>query len=124
MTAGGERELRVLVVDDDPRFASALRALLEAEGMSVVGYARNGVEAVERAEQLRPDVVSMDLLMPVMDGLEATRRIVPLGIPVVVLTGSRSRGVEAMKAGASAFVLKQDASSLLAPVLRMVVDSG
>jgi CheY-like chemotaxis protein len=113
-----------LIVDDDARYAAALAALLEAEGMSVIASARNGAEAVAAAEKLRPDVVTMDLQMPVMDGIEATRRIAPLGIPVVMLTGSRSGGGDAVKAGAAAFVLKADAAVLLARVLRTVVGGG
>jgi CheY-like chemotaxis protein len=112
--------VRVLIVDDDARFTAALGALLETEGISVVGSATNGAEGVAAAEKLRPDVVTMDLAMPVMDGLEATRRLAPLGIPVVVLTGSRSRGGDAVKAGAAAFVLKSDAPVLLARILRIV----
>jgi CheY-like chemotaxis protein len=113
-----------LIVDDDARYAAALGALLEAEGISVVGSAANGAEGVAAAEELRPDVVTMDLVMPVMDGIEATRRIAPLGIPVVVLTGSRSRGGDAIKAGAAAYVLKGDAPVLLPGVLRIVVGDG
>jgi DNA-binding NarL/FixJ family response regulator len=116
--------VRVLIVDDDRRFAEALTALLEADAMSVVGHAANGVEGVAAAEELRPDVVTMDLVMPQMDGIEATRRIAQLGIPVVVLTGSRTRGGDAIKAGAAAFVLKSDAPVLLTRVLRTVVEAA
>ena len=65
---------RVLVVDDDPLYAEAATALLTADGrVEVVGRAANGQEAVERALALRPDVVLMDINMPVLDGIEATR---------------------------------------------------
>jgi CheY-like chemotaxis protein len=116
--------VRVLIVDDDRRFAEALSAMLEAEDMSVAGLAANGVEGVDAAEKLHPDVVTMDLEMPQMNGIEATRRIARLGIPVVVLTGSRSRGGEAIKAGAAAFVLKADAPVLLTRVLRTVAETA
>ena len=116
--------MRVLIVDDDRRFAEALSAMLEAEDMSVAGLAANGVEGVAAAEKLHPDVVTMDLEMPQMNGIEATRRIARLRIPVVVLTGSRSRGGEAIKAGAAAFVLKADAPVLLTRVLRTVVETA
>jgi chemotaxis response regulator CheB len=66
----------VLVVEDDDSFAGALTELLEADGrLQVVGRARDGREGVELAEALRPDVVLMDIVLPVMDGVEATREI-------------------------------------------------
>src|SRR5712691_11525996 len=67
---------RVLVVEDDDFFAEALTELLEADGsLEVAGRARDGREAIELAEALRPDVVLMDIVLPVMDGIEATREI-------------------------------------------------
>jgi CheY-like chemotaxis protein len=81
----------VLVVEDDDSFAEALTELLEADGrLQVAGRARDGREAIELAEALRPDVVLMDIVLPVMDGVEATREIrrrQPT-IPVVGVTGS------------------------------------
>jgi chemotaxis response regulator CheB len=84
------RRWRVLVVEDDDSFAQALRKLLEADGrLEVAGTALEGREAVELAEALRPDVVVMDIVLPVMDGVEATREIRrrQLTIPVVGITG-------------------------------------
>jgi RNA polymerase sigma factor (sigma-70 family) len=65
--------MRVLIADDHPLFRDGLRGLLEARGMAVVGEATNGREAVEQARRLRPDVLLMDLNMPEMNGLAATR---------------------------------------------------
>jgi CheY-like chemotaxis protein len=102
---------RVLVVEDDDFFAEALRELLEADGrLEVAGRARDGREAVELAEALRPDVVLMDIVLPVMDGIEATREIrrrQPT-IPVVGITGSEyeERALEVRDAGAVDFVGK------------------
>ena len=93
------------MVEDDDSFAEALRELLEADGrLEVVGTARDGREAIELAEVLRPDVVLMDIVLPVMDGVEATREIrrrQPT-IPVVGITGSEyeERALEVQDAGA------------------------
>jgi CheY-like chemotaxis protein len=102
---------RVLVVEDDDSFAEALTELLEADGrLEVVGRARDGREGVELAEALRPDVVLMDIVLPVMDGVEATREIrrrQPT-IVVVAITGSEyeERALEVRDAGAVDFVRK------------------
>jgi CheY-like chemotaxis protein len=80
----------VLVVEDDDSSAEALRELLEADGrLEVAGMARDGREAIELAEALRPDVVLMDIVLPVVDGVEATREIrrKQPTIPVVTITG-------------------------------------
>src|SRR6185295_18109548 len=69
--------IRVLVVDDSGFMRIALRKIIEADGdIRVVGEARNGREAIRLAQELKPDVVTMDIVMPEMDGIEATRRIV------------------------------------------------
>jgi NarL family two-component system response regulator LiaR len=105
------RRRRVLVVEDDDSFAEALTQLLEADGrLEVAGRARDGREAIELAEALRPDVVLMDIVLPVMDGVEATREIrrrQPT-IPVVAITGSEyeERALEVQDAGAVDFVRK------------------
>ena len=85
--------------------------LSEDERVEVIGIAANGAEAVELATELEPDVILMDLKMPVMDGLEATRRIRETGLPVqiLLLTGTEtSIGAEdAADAGANAFLRKE-----------------
>jgi two-component system chemotaxis response regulator CheB len=101
----------VLVVEDDESFAETLRELLEADGrLEVVGMARDGREGVELAETLRPDVVLMDIVLPVMDGVEATRELrrrQPT-IPIVGITGweYEERVLEVRDAGAVDFVGK------------------
>jgi two-component system chemotaxis response regulator CheB len=101
----------VLVVEDDESFAETLRELLEADGrLEVVGIARDGREGVELAETLRPDVVLMDIGLPVMDGVEATRELrrrQPT-IPIVGITGweYEERVLEVRDAGAVDFVGK------------------
>jgi two-component system chemotaxis response regulator CheB len=100
--------IRLLLVDDSPRFLQALQALVDehARGViEVVGTAANGEQAVELAGTLEPDVISMDLQMPVMDGLQATRRIsLAYKIPIVILSGSQSSELAAAALDAGAFV--------------------
>jgi DNA-binding NarL/FixJ family response regulator len=114
--------IRVLIVDDDPMFLDAVEALVQrVEGIEVVGRAANGEEALRRTAELLPDVVTMDLEMPVMNGAEATRIIAAyFGIPIVLLTGSGSSEAiqEALAAGAVAHVVKSNAWGSLVPTLR------
>jgi two-component system response regulator DesR len=103
--------VRVLVVDDHILFAEALMLTLGIDDrIQVVGSASNGVEAVSLAEALRPDVVLMDVHMPTMDGIEATRRLrrVSPGSRVVIVTGSRSpeMALHALAAGAERCLTK------------------
>jgi DNA-binding NarL/FixJ family response regulator len=102
--------IRVCLVDDHPTFRAGLRALLESAEVEVVGEAGGGAEAVDCAERHSPDVVLMDLAMPEVDGVEATRRLrrqMP-DIPVVVLTSfsDRPRIMDALDAGAVGYLLK------------------
>jgi DNA-binding NarL/FixJ family response regulator len=94
--------MRLLIVDDHPLFRDGLRSLLEARGIDVVGEARNGREAVEQARRLHPDVVLMDLSMPEMSGLAATRLLSAEQphVKVVILTASEDDGdlLEAIRA--------------------------
>jgi two-component system nitrate/nitrite response regulator NarL len=109
--AAVSNKIRVLIADDHRLFAETLEALLTTdERISVVGAARDGKEAVRLWRQLRPDVILMDISMPVMDGFEATRRIRQEGQDacVLMLTGSNARtDVDlARKAGAAGYVTK------------------
>jgi DNA-binding NarL/FixJ family response regulator len=103
--------IRVLIADDQALFARALEALLaDDDEVEVVGYAKNGAEAVELADAEHPDVILMDISMPLMDGLEATRQLRDHGSDarVVMLTESdlRADTVRAKRAGADAYVPK------------------
>ena len=105
--------IRILVVDDQALIRSGLRMILESEpGMSVVGEAGNGQEAVEMGKRLRPDVILMDVRMPVMDGIDATRKLVGAGLnpdpSVLILTtfDLDEYVYAAIRAGASGFLLK------------------
>jgi len=117
----------VLVVDDQAMVREGFSALLAAqEGIEVVGAAADGVTAVSQAAALRPDVVVMDIRMPRMDGIEATRRIVeqaPAGsVHVLVLTtfDLDDYVVEALRAGASGFLLKDADAQQLTEAVRVV----
>jgi len=108
---GRAAPIRVLIVDDQVPFAAMLETILADEDeVEVVARATNGREAIELAERLAPDVVVMDITMPVMDGLEATRRLrerLP-GPRIIVLTESdlRSDAVRAERAGADGYLPK------------------
>jgi DNA-binding NarL/FixJ family response regulator len=117
----------VLVVDDEALIRAGFRVLVEsAPDLCVVGEAADGAEAVRLAEVHRPDVVLLDVRMPVMDGLEATRRIVrtePSGETrvLIVTTFDRDQYVfEALRAGASGFVLKDTPPEKLLEAIRVV----
>lgn len=102
--------MRILIADDHALFRDGLRSLLEAQGHEVVGEARNGREALELARSLHPDLVLMDVSMPELDGVAATRAIhaeMP-GMKVVILTASEDKETlfDAIKAGAQGYLLK------------------
>lgn len=103
------RRVRVLITDDRPRSRDGLRALLSTcPGYEVIGQAANGKEAIELVEQYQPDVVLMDVRMPDMDGLEATRFIKNRwpATKVIVLTMHDGYQAAALDAGANAFLSK------------------
>jgi DNA-binding NarL/FixJ family response regulator len=102
--------MKIVIADDQALFRDSLRSLLEAHGLEVLGEARNGREAVELARRLKPEVLLMDLSMPEMDGLAATRLISAdqPEVKVVILTASDedSKLFEAIRAGAQGYLLK------------------
>ena len=117
--------IRTLVVDDQSMVRAGLRMLLAEEpGVEVVAEAGNGLEAIAQAARYRPDVVLMDIRMPEMDGLEATRRILAADTTTKVLiltTFNLDEYVyEALRSGASGFVLKDDPPEQLIAAVRTI----
>ena len=117
--------ITVLLVDDQELVRSGFRMLIDAQDdMSVIGEAADGAEGIERLNDLTPDVVLMDIRMPVMDGVEATRRIIDSGIDtrVLVLTtfDLDEYVFSALKAGASGFMLKDARPEELLSAIRTV----
>jgi DNA-binding NarL/FixJ family response regulator len=117
--------IRVLVADDQSMVRAGFRMLLGGEeGIEVVAEASNGLEAIEKAERFDPTVVLMDIRMPELDGLEATRRILATdrGARILILTtfDLDEYVYEALRAGASGFVLKDDPPERLIAAVRTV----
>jgi DNA-binding NarL/FixJ family response regulator len=118
--------VRVLIADDHRLFAEALRAILGSDGrIDVVGLAASGDEAVEKAKELEPDVVLMDINMPGLNGVEATREIraTQKNVQVLMVTGSdASQDLEAARtAGAAGYVTKD---RIAAELIGAILDTG
>jgi two-component system, NarL family, response regulator DegU len=116
-----ERAVRILIADDHLLFAESLMAVLgEDERVDVVGIAKDGQEAVELAVEFQPDVILMDLKMPVIDGFEATRRIREAGLDtqILILTGTDHEigSADAAAAGASGYLRKESSVAELKEV--------
>jgi CheY-like chemotaxis protein len=122
----GSERVSVVIADDQRLFAEALEAILSTDGrISVVGRAADGQEAVELTREHRPRVVLMDIAMPVMDGIEATRAIreESPGTRVIVLTGSAAHEdiSRARSAGAAAYVTKDQ---IAGDLVRAILDAA
>jgi len=118
--------VRVLVIDDHALFRRGLTLVLEAEeGIEVVGEGEDGEEAIQKAEELAPDVVLMDVRMPKVGGIEATRRIAEAqpATKILMLTVSDEEAdlYEAIKAGATGYLLKEISIEEVADAVRAVV---
>ena len=117
---------RVLIVDDDDLIRAGLRAILGAEpDLEVVGEARDGAEVVPAAIKLRPDVVLMDVRMPAVDGIQATRLLLerldtPPRVLVVTTFENDEYVYEALRAGASGFLLKRSKPAHIVEAVRVV----
>jgi AmiR/NasT family two-component response regulator len=121
--AGGERR-RVLIAEDEALIRLDLAEMLVEEGYDVVGEAGDGETAVRLAEELKPDLVILDIKMPIMDGLAAAERIAGERVaPVVILTAfsQRDRVERARDAGAMAYLVKPFTKNDLVPAVEMAV---
>ena len=116
--------MNILLVDDHHMMRDGLRAILEREAMTVIGEAENGHEAINLARRLRPDVIVMDIAMPDLNGIDATRRIVaesPQAKVIALSMNSDRRYVVAMfEAGAMGYLVKNCASGELVQAVRAV----
>jgi signal transduction histidine kinase len=125
---GASERIRVLVVDDNDGFRESLVFLLSGEDLEVIGQARTGPEAVEMAMRLMPDVVLMDVRMPEMDGIEATRRLKAARPTVGVIALSSMEEQRAVRdmlvAGAAGYVLKDSDGDAIVHAVREAVSGG
>jgi DNA-binding NarL/FixJ family response regulator len=123
--------IRVLLVDDQELFREGVRVIVDAqEGMEVVGAAGDGLEAIQLVEELEPDVVLMDIRMPEMDGVEATRQIfqpervarrtAPVRVIVLTTFNLDDKAATAIRHGASGFLLKDTTPVMLRDAIRTV----
>ena len=120
--------LRILLADDHKLFTDSLRFLLETYGIEVAGVASNGLDAVQKAEVLMPDIILMDVRMPECDGIEALRRVksrLP-GIKIVMLTTSEDDEdlFQSIKLGASGYLLKSMNGAELVDMLLNLENGG
>ena len=120
-----EKKIKILIVDDHAIVRQGLHALIEAqEGLEVVAEAENGRDAVQKAHDLVPDVVLMDIAMPILNGIEATRQIKRLnpGVKVLALTmyNDESYIFQILKSGASGYLIKECSASELIAAIRSV----
>jgi DNA-binding NarL/FixJ family response regulator len=117
---------RLLIVDDHALYRRGLRSMFELEpDIEVVGEASDGLEAIEKVEALHPDVVLMDVNMPGMDGMQATRKLADAYPGILIITLTMFKGEEhlreARRAGSSAYVLKDAGSEILLRTIRDVM---
>lgn len=115
----------ILIVDDSRTSRKILKGILESEGYEVVGEATNGQEGYERYAELKPDVVTMDITMPVLDGIEALKKIKgeypDAKVVMVTAAGQKTKMVEAVQNGANEFVSKPFESEQLKKIIDKVV---
>lgn len=115
----------ILIVDDSRTSRKILKGILENEGYEVVGEATNGLEGYDKYVELKPDVVTMDITMPVLDGIEALKKIIndypDAKVVMVTAAGQKTKMVEAVQNGASEFVSKPFEPEQLKAIIEKVI---
>lgn len=117
--------VKILIVDDSRTSRKILKGILEGEGYEVIGEATNGQEGYDRYVELKPDVVTMDITMPVLDGIEALKKIKgeypDAKVVMVTAAGQKTKMVEAVQNGANEFVSKPFEPEQLKAIIDKVV---
>ena len=116
---------KILLVDDSRTSRKFLRTMLEAEEHEIIGEAANGLEGIDKYKELLPDIVTMDITMPELDGIEALKRIMDFDgsakVIMVTAAGQKGKIVEAVKAGAKDFVTKPFDSEQIRHIVNSLV---
>ncbi len=122
----GINMIKILIVDDSKTSRKMLRGILEDAGMEVIGEAANGQEALILYTSLKPDVVTLDITMPVMDGINALKELMALDrtarVVMVTAAGQKGNVVEALKIGAKEFVAKPYEVDLIIDVIKKAME--
>jgi two-component system chemotaxis response regulator CheY len=120
--------VKILIADDEAFFRTFLEDMLVRAGFEVVGVAKDGVEAIKMARELRPDIVMLDVVMPEMDGVAAAKNLCSSGLPLhVVMLSSVGHGsvvAEALSAGASAYINKPPKEEEVLEVIKSLGPAG
>jgi len=115
---------RILMVDDSKTLRKILRGILEENGHVIIGEAVNGVEAIEMFKSLHPDITTMDITMPVMDGLTALKEIMEYDpnakVVMVTAAGQKTKMIDAIKYGASEFLTKPFEAAQIIEIINKV----
>lgn len=116
---------KILIVDDSKTSRKILKSILIENGYEVIGEAKNGEEAISKYKELRPDITTMDITMPVMDGLEALKEIIDIDknakVVMVTAAGQKTKMVDAVKYGAVEFLTKPFEAAQIIEIIERVI---